>query len=176
MSEFSLLFLEELSPLSLELWLQEAPSWSKEDTSVSMLNTFVDWQKDEGADSTSIDIIPSDTLFAVREEDKKIVGAIEIRHSIDHPLLEKYGGHIGFIVLPSERGKGYAPIILKKGLDYCKDVLHLPKVMISSYADNIASIKTIVNCGGIKKDERKDALGNLYFVYWISLEEKNEKA
>jgi predicted acetyltransferase len=43
----------------------------------------------------------------VRVADNKIVGMIQFRHYLNE-FLEKYGGHIGYSVRPSERRKGYA--------------------------------------------------------------------
>lgn len=43
-------------------------------------------------------------LFFLVEEGR-ILGAIQIRHHIDHPNLREVGGHIGYGIRPSERGK-----------------------------------------------------------------------
>ena len=51
--------------------------------------------------------VPSTTYFAVRESDNRLVGVIDLRHHIDHPILGTWGGHCGYTVRPSERGKGY---------------------------------------------------------------------
>ena len=42
--------------------------------------------------------------------DNKIVGMIDLRHHINHPILSVWGGHIGYSVRPTERRKGYAKI------------------------------------------------------------------
>ncbi len=39
--------------------------------------------------------------------DNRVVGAIDLRHHIDHPILGTWGGHCGYSVRPSERRKGY---------------------------------------------------------------------
>ncbi len=38
-------------------------------------------------------------------ENERILGAIQIRHHINHPNLIETGGHIGYGIRPSERGK-----------------------------------------------------------------------
>lgn len=50
--------------------------------------------------------VPSHTYLAVRRRDKRVVGVIDLRHHINHPILGAWGGHCGYSVRPSERGKG----------------------------------------------------------------------
>ena len=50
--------------------------------------------------------VAADTFFAVRDVDGRIVGLADIRHTLN-AFLAAYGGHIGYGVRPSERGKGY---------------------------------------------------------------------
>lgn len=82
----------------------------------------------------------------VREADDKIVGMIQIRR-ISNPYLEKFGGHIGYSVAPSERRKGYATQMLRTALPKCRE-LGLDKVLISCIKGNEGSRKTILNNGG----------------------------
>lgn len=68
----------------------------------------------------SVETVPSNfvqsTQFIyVREIDNKLVGMIQVRHYFND-FLEKYGGHIGYSVRPSERKKGYAGFMLKECL------------------------------------------------------------
>ena len=49
--------------------------------------------------------VPSHMYLAVRKRDDKVVGVIDLRHHIDHPILGMWGGHCGYSVRPSERGK-----------------------------------------------------------------------
>lgn len=45
------------------------------------------------------------TLFFVMKENK-IIGAVDIRHEIESSeYLKNFGGHIGYGILPTERGK-----------------------------------------------------------------------
>ena len=53
----------------------------------------------------------------VREEDEKVVGLIQIRPVLN-AYLEKFGGHSGYCVAPSERRKGYATQMLKSVLRF----------------------------------------------------------
>lgn len=113
------------------------------------------------------DWVPSTTFFAVRKEDKKIVGMIDIRHHIRHPFLLEYGGHIGYAVRPSERRKGYASEMLALAIDYAKEI-GLDKVMLGCYTDNAGSVKTIQKCGGKLVEEKLYSDGKPMYIYWIS--------
>ena len=92
-------------------------------------------------------LIPATQYIYVKEDDNKIVGMLQIRHYFNE-FLEKYGGHIGYSVAPSERRKGYATEMLKIGLNKCKE-MGINDVLITCIDDNEASRKTIQKNGGI---------------------------
>ena len=91
------------------------------------------------------------TFMFVFDEENKIIGRTSIRHTLTEQL-KRDGGHIGYAVMPDERKKGYATVILKKSLDYCKRELGLCEVLLTCDDDNIASIKTIEKYKGILID------------------------
>lgn len=64
--------------------------------------------------------VNSTLFFLVDESTRNIIGALHIRHHIDHPKLIETGGHIGYGVRPSARGKGYATHMLMIGLQEAK--------------------------------------------------------
>ena len=112
--------------------------------------------------------VPATQFICVRESDNKLVGVIQVRHYFND-YLEKFGGHIGYSVRPSERRKGYATEMLKLILPYCKD-LGLDKVLITCLEDNEGSRKVIKNNGGVYEStvyepNRKANLER----YWVSL-------
>ncbi len=47
--------------------------------------------------------VPSTSYVAERLSDGCIVGIIDLRHHINHPVLGLWGGHMGYTVRPSER-------------------------------------------------------------------------
>lgn len=111
--------------------------------------------------------VVSTTMFAVRESDSKIVGIIDIRHTLND-FLASYAGHIGYGVRPTERRRGYATQMLKQGVQFCRSI-GLAKVMVSCHKNNIGSGKTIVKNGGVLEREFIYSDGEEVQVYWITL-------
>lgn len=121
----------------------------------------------ENEKSCPPDKVTSNTYIAVRISDNKIVGVIDFRHHINHPILSFWGGHIGYSVRPSERRKGYATEMLRQNLMKCK-ASGLSKVLITCNCDNLGSKKTILaNKGVFEKDVVVD--GEIIERYWIQL-------
>ena len=86
-------------------------------------------------------------FLAIRASDGRLVGMIQIRHYFNE-YLEKYAGHIGYSVRPSERRKGYAKEMLRLALPYCKSI-GLDRVLIACEPGNPASRRTILANGGV---------------------------
>ena len=67
-------------------------------------NTCEEWleylQKMSFEETCPPNLVPSDTLIYVREDDKRVVGMIDIRRHINNPVLSTWGGHIGYTVRP----------------------------------------------------------------------------
>ncbi len=119
-------------------------------------------------ETTPPDRVPCTQYLFVREDDGKIVGMLQLRHYLNEEL-EKYSGHIGYSVCPSERRKGYATQMLAAALEKCRE-RGLRRVMISCRPDNEGSRRTILHNGGVYEStvwypERE------YFLerYWIEL-------
>lgn len=113
------------------------------------------------------DKVPSDVYIAVRKSDNKIVGIIDLRHHINHPVLGLWGGHIGYSVRPCERGKGYAKEMLRQNLLKCKE-LGIERVMITCSVDNPASERTILANGGVY-EKNVEVDGELIKRFWIEV-------
>lgn len=122
---------------------------------------------------TKKETVPSDKVMAtqfiyVRESDKRIVGMIQVRHYFNE-YLEKYAGHIGYSVRPSERRKGYAKQMLHDCLPYCRKI-GLKKVLISCIDTNEASRRTILANGGVYESTVFEPNESLNLErYWIDL-------
>ncbi len=112
--------------------------------------------------------VPTSQYIYIRESDNKMVGIIQIRHCFNE-YLEKYGGHIGYSVAPSERRKGYASQMLKTALPKCKE-LGIDKVLITCIDNNEGSRKTILANGGLYESTVYEPEENVYLErYWIVL-------
>lgn len=103
----------------------------------------------------------------MEEQEKEILGAVNIRHSLNQDLLFR-GGHIGYGIRPSQRRKGYATQMLSLTLEQCRE-LGLEKVLVTCNKDNIGSAKTIINNNGILENEVIEKSGNIVQRYWIDL-------
>ncbi|MBO4636878.1 MAG: GNAT family N-acetyltransferase [Clostridiales bacterium] len=112
--------------------------------------------------------VPSDTYLAVRQSDDRIVGIIDLRHHIDHPILGTWGGHCGYSVRPSERGKGYATEMLRLNIQNAKK-LGIDKMLVTCDEGNHASEKAILNNGGVF-ERLIDVDGTTMKRYWIRVE------
>lgn len=112
---------------------------------------------------------PSHTLFLIDNEEIK--GVIRIRMNLASAYLEKFIGHIGYDIKPSERGKGYGHEILKQGLIKAK-ALGLTEVLLLCSEENPASRKIIEQNGGVYETTITDPDGDRLRRYWINLVSK----
>lgn len=99
-------------------------------------------------------------------EDAQVLGAIALRHELTEPLLHA-GGHVGYGVRPSARGRGLATWALGQLLGEARRV-GLREVLIVCEATNAASVRTIERNGGVLEDIRTTDCGAVR-RYWITL-------
>ncbi len=125
-------------------------------------------EENSNPDTVHTGWVVADTFFAIRAADQRIIGMVDIRHTLN-AFLAAYGGHIGYGVRPSERQKGYAKEILRLALQYAKQSVGLNRVMVACYRDNEASWRTILKNGGKLDHEFIHTDGKTVQVYWIEL-------
>ncbi|MCI8698198.1 MAG: GNAT family N-acetyltransferase [Oscillospiraceae bacterium] len=107
-------------------------------------------------------------FLGIRESDGKLVGMLQVRHYFNE-YLEKYAGHIGYSVRPSERRKGYAKEMLRLALPYCKSI-GLDRVLIACEPGNPASRRTILANGGAYERTVHEPGEDIDLErYWIAL-------
>lgn len=120
--------------------------------------------------SKKIERCPARTFLLIRENDKKIVGNINIRWNLNEKMLQ-FGGHIGYGIRPTERRKGYNKINLYLGILEARR-LGLEKVMLDCDVNNLGSDRTLKALGGkLERTEVDPSDGVLTNVYWFDVEE-----
>lgn len=111
--------------------------------------------------------VPSTFLFAFAGA--RIVGRVSIRHALT-PLLERVGGHIGYVVVPEFRRRGCATEILRQSLLIVRERLGLVRVLLTCDDDNVGSIRTIEKNGGILENiVRASDIPKPKRRYWIDM-------
>src|SRR5690606_1030668 len=128
-----------------------------------MIKSLLDSEKEENIPENWV---PASTYWLV-DENKKVIGAVNIRHRLTKRLLDR-GGHIGYGIRPSERQKGYATKLLSLSLQKTRE-LGLEKVLVTCDEHNIASEKTILNNGGVPDTNFIEEDGNVIKRFWIEL-------
>ncbi len=161
----------------MEKFYFEVPGINRKDDAIAYINEFFEydseingvgglrrylddyegWLKKLEKDYVKIpdeEKVPAKTYFLVRENDGKIVGMINIRLALNEKL-KRYGGHIGYSIRPTERGKGYNKINLYLALKVC-DSYGIATVLLDADLDNPASWKTMEALGGVRIREYYD--------------------
>jgi predicted acetyltransferase len=109
------------------------------------------------------DIVPMDAYFI--EANGRILGEVYVRHRLS-ARLEKIGGHIGYKVRPSERGKGVATAGFRLGLSLLRG-LGIKRALVTCGDSNVASARIIERCGGIRTEDAHID-DRIERRYWIS--------
>ena len=117
--------------------------------------------------------VPATTLWLV--DGDRFIGRVNIRHWLVPHLME-FGGHIGYMIRPTERGKGYGNLQLALALDYCREhlrgVLDGDRVLVTCDDDNVRSARVIEANGGVLENKVENfEFGRTVLTrrYWIEL-------
>lgn len=112
-------------------------------------------------------LVPWTTLWLVRDR-RRVLAYSHLRHRLT-PQLESYGGHIGYVVRPSERRKGYGTLLLALTLpEACARGIR--RALVTCDDDNLGSARIIEKNGGVLQDMGTNpASGKPTRRYWIEL-------
>jgi predicted acetyltransferase len=103
-------------------------------------------------------IVPSTVLWWV--EGDTYLGRLSIRHRLN-AWLRDFGGHIGYMVRPSARGRGHATRMLAAALPIAAD-LGIDPALVTCDETNVASRKVIEANGGQYESRR-----GIKLRYWV---------
>jgi predicted acetyltransferase len=90
--------------------------------------------------------VPSTFLIAFHGD--RVVARTSLRHHLNE-RLERVGGHIGYVVVPEFRRRGYATEILRQSLRLAKVRLGLAQALVTCDEGNVASRRVIEKSGGV---------------------------
>ena len=110
--------------------------------------------------------VANSVFFLYSESRDKLLGAVDIRHTLNKKLLET-GGHIGDGIRPSERGLGFGKLILELALDECIK-LGINDVLVCCNKNNTPSRRAILSNGGVLENTVIDEDGEFIERYWIN--------
>ena len=96
-----------------------------------------------------VDQVPETILWLVK--DGEYLGTVFIRHRLNWHL-EKWGGHINFVIRPSMRGKGFGKKILLKSIPFA-NYLGIEKALLTVDPYNKAAIRVVESCGAEHQDD-----------------------
>ncbi|MFN3701408.1 MAG: GNAT family N-acetyltransferase [Alphaproteobacteria bacterium] len=84
-------------------------------------------------------------------KDEVFIGTFNVRHRLNWHL-DKWGGHINFVIRPSMRGKGFGRKILQKGMPYAC-YLGIDRALMTIDPKNVAAIRIAEHCGAELENE-----------------------
>jgi predicted acetyltransferase len=155
----------------MELYLKKIELSDKEDVEFYLKQTVLEsgsikgFRYDDGLDFNSLYIkikeyenipftsyeqsnYPSFQYLIKRVKDNALVGALEIRPYLTRHLDENFEGNVGYGVLASERGKGYASLALALAKKEFYRLTKQNSLVICCYKENEPSKRVILKNGG----------------------------
>lgn len=132
-------------------------------TDLKKYSSFNDMVKELNQSCVQEGKVPSTTLFLF--ENQTIKGAIDIRHELN-ARLQNIGGHVGYGVRPSQRGKGLATSMLEYALTFLKEK-DVDPILMTCNPKNIESQQVMLKKGGYEIEPYIKKNGNLVKRYHI---------
>ena len=142
--------------------------------------TYVRWLQDGERGQAHDDwfrgeIVPWSSYWLAEAGSDVPLGVSSLRHRLS-PFLLRQGGHIGYAIRPSARGRGLGSAILRLTLEKARE-MELGRVLLVCSAANPASARVIEKCGGQIENQITIEVGAgestrqvLLSRYWIELD------
>lgn len=119
----------------------------------------------EAINPIDADFVKAKTFVLIVEQ--KIVGAVNVRYGLNNFLRNK-GGHVGYGVRRSQRGKGYATKLLEYALVELREA-SVEKALVTCDENNHASAQVILHNNGVESDAFISEDNEVTRRFWISL-------
>ncbi|UDI79059.1 GNAT family N-acetyltransferase [Staphylococcus taiwanensis] len=141
----------------LQEWYNNDEPIVPSNTDLSRYSSFEEMVDYLNKETTDKDWVPTTTRFCFIDD--QIVGAVDIRHHLNRRLVN-IGGHVGYGVAQSFRGRGIASFMLQEAKVFLKE-MGVDKVLMTTNPKNIASQKVIKHSGGYEIESYIKKNGNL---------------
>ncbi|MEM8885492.1 MAG: GNAT family N-acetyltransferase [Planctomycetota bacterium] len=102
------------------------------------------------------------SFWILVNDDDRVIGSCRLRHGLNDSLWQD-GGHIGYDIRRSERGKGYGTRILELTLEKAR-ARGLEWVLLTVDPSNTPSIRVIERCGGQLRDHAEETGYRRYII------------
>lgn len=135
------------------------------DLDASDFASYVKQIRDKEIRANNVSWVPSTTYWLT--DGIELLGAANIRHELNEHLLN-FGGHIGYGIKPSARGRGLATKQLELALEKAKE-LGIERALITCDRTNVASRQVILNNGGVADTPFMTEGEKIVERFWIEL-------
>ncbi|MBT3199331.1 MAG: GNAT family N-acetyltransferase [Phycisphaerales bacterium] len=127
---------------------------------------FLERLSDAAVGKNVPDIFVAHSTYWTIDSTGQVVGVVNLRHELNESLLLD-GGHIGYSIRPSLRGRGLATRQLALAVQAAAD-RGIGRVLVICQRDNQASAEVIRKNGGVMESEVfSPETGKMMQRYWI---------
>ena len=120
--------------------------------------------------------VPHTTFWLLEQKNtvNTVVGRVNIRHLLNEFLLN-FGGHIGYVIHPDYRARGFGTLILSLALEKVPSLVedsveYANQVLVTCNVNNVGSQKVIEKNGGIlEKVMDQNHFKPDQMFYWIKV-------